>query len=165
MKTSDVNHDMLFFAAFMFRLNHLEQRIEPRDHIMLEVQCGKHTFLICEEGEGHLYIGTEHWPFSTGHIYPVSPGEAYQLEHRGSKHLKYKVMTYDVFQAGSGNPEQYTRPLFQNRTRLNDTAAVPLHGEIKEIYASRSYKNDAEYSHLNTLFQRWMELIITRYCE
>lgn len=163
MKTSDVNRNMLFFAAFMFRLDHLEQRIEPRDHIMLEVQCGKHTFLICEEGEGHLYIGTEHWPFTTGHIYPVSPGEAYQLEHRSSMYLKYTVMTYDVFRTGSNNLEQYTLPLFRKRTRLNDTASVPLHGEIKEIYASRSYKNDAEYSHLNTLFQRWMELIITRY--
>ncbi|MGQ8872938.1 helix-turn-helix domain-containing protein [Paenibacillus sp. TSA_86.1] len=163
MKTLDVNENNLFFSAFMFRLDRLEQRIEPTDQILLEVHCDKHTFLICEDGEGHLYIGQEHWPFTAGCIFPISPDEVYQLEHRNSKNLTYTVMTYDVFHVLSGNLERCTKALFQQRVQLNDSGIESVSRELQPLYAARNYKNDAEYSHLTVLFQRWMQLLITRY--
>ncbi|WP_366295228.1 AraC family transcriptional regulator [Paenibacillus sp. AN1007] len=163
MKTIDMNGDELFFSAFMFRLNHIQQRIEISDQIMLEVQCDKHTFLICEEGEACLFIGKEHWPFAAGCIYPISPDEAYQLEHRNSKELAYTIVKYDVFQWLSTHMLKYAGPLFPKRNQLNGPGSPSFNGELKELYEARSYRNDAEYSHLNTLFQRWMERIITLY--
>ncbi|MBY0203411.1 ABC transporter substrate-binding protein [Paenibacillus cucumis (ex Kampfer et al. 2016)] len=163
MKTLDVNQDKLFFSTFMFRLENLERRIERSNQIMLEVQCDKHTFLICEEGEGHLYIGQEYWPFTAGCIYPISLGEAYQLEHRNSNHLTYTVMAYDAFQVLSGLLKLYSPPLFKQRAQFNDATYESVSRVLVELFASRNYKNDAEYCNLNVGFQRWMERIITRY--
>ncbi|QLG39768.1 AraC family transcriptional regulator [Paenibacillus sp. E222] len=153
----------LYFSAFMFRLAHLEQRIEPPEQVMLEVTCDKHTFLICEEGEGRLYIGYEQFPFTTGCVYPLSPSEGYQIEHGNRMELKYMVISFDVIHVLTGDPEQYTRPVFEHRNQLNGYPYAPLSGLLEQMYAIRDYQTDAEYSHLNAQFQRWMEMVITRY--
>ncbi|WP_440109720.1 ABC transporter substrate-binding protein [Paenibacillus sp. QZ-Y1] len=153
----------LYFSAFMFRLDQLEQRIEQPEQMMLEVSCDQHTFLICVEGEGRLYIGCEQFPFTTGCVYPLSPGEGYQIEHGNQLELKYMVMAFDVIHVLTGDPEQYTRPVFEYRNQLNGYPYASLSGLLERLYAIREYKTDAEYSHLNAQFQRWMEMIITRY--
>ncbi|MEC0124399.1 ABC transporter substrate-binding protein [Paenibacillus pabuli] len=153
----------LYFSSFMFRLDHLEQRTELREQVMLEVACDKHTFLICEEGQGRLYIGYEQFPFTTGCVYPLSPGEGYQIEHGNQLELKYMVMSFDVIHVLAGDPEQYTRPIFEHRTQMNGYPYARLCGMLEQLYAIREYQTDADYSHLNVQFQRWMEMIITRY--
>ncbi|PQP81978.1 Fe3+-hydroxamate ABC transporter substrate-binding protein [Paenibacillus sp. PCH8] len=163
MHSLDADRGALFFSAFMFRLNDLEQRMEQPDQVMLEVECKKHTFLICEEGEGHLYIGHERLAFSAGCVYPLSPGEAYQIEHGHSPELRYMVMTFDVIHVLVDDPEQYTRSVFEKRDQLYGYPYAPLSGVLEQLYAIRIYKTDAEYSHRNTLFQKWMEIIISRY--
>ncbi|WJM06287.1 AraC family transcriptional regulator [Paenibacillus sp. PK1-4R] len=163
MQALDADGGALFFSAFMFRLDHLVRRIEPPEQVMLEVACEKHAFLICEEGDGRLYIGHEQFPFTTGCVYPLSPGEGYQIEHRNNSELKYFVMAFDVIHVLTGDPELFTRPVFEHKNQLNGYPYAPLSGMLEQMYAIRNYKTDAEYSHLNAQFQKWMEMIITRY--
>ncbi|WP_405117813.1 AraC family transcriptional regulator [Paenibacillus sp. FSL H8-0317] len=163
MQALDADGGALFFSAFMFRLDHLVRRIEPPEQVMLEVACEKHAFLICEEGDGHLYIGHEQFPFTTGCVYPLSPGEVYQIEHRNNSELKYIIMAFDVIHVLTGDPELFTRAVFEHRNQLNGYPYAPLSGLLEQMYVIRNYKTDAEYSHLNAQFQKWMEMIITRY--
>ncbi|KAA2301300.1 hypothetical protein FY526_25730, partial [Clostridioides difficile] len=108
MQALDADGGALFFSAFMFRLDHLVRLIEPPEQVMLEVACEKHAFLICEEGDGRLYIGHEQFPFTTGCVYPLSPGEGYQIEHRNNSKLKYIIMAFDVIHVLTGDPELFT---------------------------------------------------------
>ncbi|GAS82626.1 AraC family transcriptional regulator [Paenibacillus amylolyticus] len=163
MQALDADEGALFFSAFMFRLDHLVRRIEAPEQVMLEVACEKHAFLICEEGDGRLYIGHEQFPFTTGCVYPLSPGEGYQIEHRNDSELKYIVVAFDVIHILTGDPELFTRTVFEHRNQLNGYPYAPLNGLLEQMYVIRNYKTDAEYSHLNAQFQRWMEMIITRY--
>lgn len=163
MQALDADGGALFFSAFMFRLDHLVRRIELPEQVMLEVACEKHAFLICEEGDGRLYIGHEQFPFTTGCIYPLSPGEGYQIEHRNNSELKYIIMAFDVIHVLTGDPELFTRAVFEHRNQLNGYPYAPLSGLLEQMYVIRNYKTDAEYSHLNAQFQKWMEMIITRY--
>ncbi|WP_340017801.1 AraC family transcriptional regulator [Paenibacillus sp. FSL H3-0457] len=163
MQALDADGGALFFSAFMFRLDHLVRRIEPPEQVMLEVACEKHAFLICEEGDGRLYIGHEQFPFTTGCVYPLSPGEGYQIEHRNNSELKYIIMAFDVIHVLTGDPELFTRAVFEHRNQLNGYPYAPLSGLLEQMYVIRNYKTDAEYSHLNAQFQKWMDMIITRY--
>lgn len=153
MQALDADGGALFFSAFMFRLDHLVRRIEPPEQVMLEVACEKHAFLICEEGDGRLYIGHEQFPFTTGCVYPLSPGEGYQIEHRNNSELKYIIMAFDVIHVLTGDPELFTRALFEHRNQLNGYAYAPLSGLLEQMYVIRNYKTDAEYSHLNAQFK------------
>lgn len=163
MQKMNANGAPLFFAAFLFRYRHIERCIEQSGQVMLEVSCDRHTLLFCEQGEGRIYIGRESHPFVSGKIYPLAPGENYQLEHDRPNALKYIVLHYDAIHMVTGDPELYTRPLFEIRDRLNGFSPAQISGMLDLLHSGRQYRTDAEYSRLNVQFHKLMELIVTRY--
>ncbi|MCG7375516.1 AraC family transcriptional regulator [Paenibacillus sp. ACRSA] len=155
--------DTLFFSAFMFRFGSIEQRKEQPEQRMLEKDCLKHTFLICEEGTGRLYIGHKQYAFSSGRIYPLAPGESYQIEHDDKATLHYVAVEYDVFHVLTDDPELYTRSLFEHRNKLGGYAYAQLSGILESMLPMREYRTDSEYAGLNVQFQKLMGLMINRY--
>ncbi|KQY87814.1 hypothetical protein ASD24_08260 [Paenibacillus sp. Root52] len=153
----------LFFSAFMFRFGSIEQRKEQPEQRMLEKDCRKHTFLICEEGTGRLYIGHKQYVFSSGRIYPLAPGESYQIEHDDKVALQYVVVEYDVFHVLTDDPELYTRSLFEHRNKLGGYAYAQLSGILESMLPMREYHTYSEYAGLNVQFQKLMGMMINRY--
>lgn len=163
MQQMIANGNPLFFSAFLFRYVHIRRHIETSEKVMLEVSCERHTLLFCEQGEGRIYIGSELHPFISGKIYPMAPGENYQLEHNRSGELRYTVLHFDAVHMVTGDPELYTRSLFEERDRMNDFSPGTLFGMLDLLESAALYQTDAEYSRLNVHFQKLMELVLSRY--